>query len=420
MARLEKGTVNQPPPQPHLLGTKRRAACDECREKKLRCTGEQPACARCARESVACVYSAQKRMGRPRKRRRVERGGEEEDKSLAARRTGGVRPGVWDAIAASTTETAVVGLSSDETGGDVPDDFLLTSGEGLQPWEQSMEWIVPSEYAIPGLIPDSASNSPPNNNLPTEIQPSHITSSLETHASNAHLLLETCLEPQDDDFLPGLFGPPTLPTCACLSTLYLTLSTLQSMAPSFPFPSSLHPLREAMRTASEVLSCPLCPTKFLSAVQNMQLVGTLLVSIAERFGKVLEAITREAARAGRGGQVKGFRVADLETLHTGGIGCRAGFSVSLSADEWRVMSKKVVRAEVLGPSEGSGCGTTFVGVVEQMENRSEYWHHQEMPLDFPRDAEGRPLGGKNLPKEDHLCLKLCACSRKLIATYDWS
>ncbi|KAK0254726.1 hypothetical protein LTR91_021149 [Friedmanniomyces endolithicus] len=419
MARLEEGTVIQPQPQPQLLGTKRRAACDECREKKLRCTGEQPACARCESESVACVYSAQKQMGRPKKRRRVEREDDEGEERPIARRVERSRLEASDATVSNATEPGV-GVNGDGgTGSSVLDDFLTPSG-GLQPWEQSTEWIVPSEHALPGLIPDSASNSSPNNNLPTETQPSHITSSLETHTSNAHLLLEPYLDPQEDDFPPDLFAPQTLPTCACLSTLYLTLSTLQSMAPSFPFPSSLHPLREAMRTASEVLSCPLCPTKFLSAVQNTQLVGTLLVSIAERFGKVLEAITREAARAGRMGEVKGFRFADLETLHTGGVGCRAGFCISLSADEWRGMAKKVVRAEVLGPSDGDVCSPYFVGMVEQMESRSEYWHHQEMPLDFPRDADGRPLGGKNMPKEDHVCLKLCAYSRKLIATYDWS
>ncbi|KAK1019922.1 hypothetical protein LTR54_000566 [Friedmanniomyces endolithicus] len=418
MARLGEGTVIQPQPQPQLLGTKRRAACDECREKKLRCTGEQPACARCAKESVACVYSVQKQMGRPKKRRRVEREDEEEERPIA-RRGKRSRLEAWDATVANATEPGV-GVNGDGgTGSSVLDDFLTSSG-GLQPWEQSTEWIVPSEHALPGLIPDSVSNSPPTMTFPMELQPNNTTSSSQSHMNNPRIFPDPYPDPQDHDFPLDLFATTPLPTCACLSTLYLTLSTLQSMAPSFPFPSSLHPLREAMRTASEVLRCPLCPTKFLSAVQNTQLVGTLLVSIAERFGKVLEAITREAARAGRMGEVKGFRFADLETLHTGGVGCRAGISISLSADEWRGMAKKVVRAEVLGPSDGDVCSPYFVGVVEQMESRSEYWHHQEMPLDFPRDADGRPLGGKNMPKEDHVCLKLCAYSRKLIATYDWS
>ncbi|KAF2460987.1 hypothetical protein BDY21DRAFT_136724 [Lineolata rhizophorae] len=38
--------------------------------RKLRCSGDYPRCARCARESVECVYSPQKKMGRPRKRAR--------------------------------------------------------------------------------------------------------------------------------------------------------------------------------------------------------------------------------------------------------------------------------------------------------------------------------------------------------------
>ena len=38
--------------------------------RKLKCSGELPQCERCQQESIQCVYSAQKRMGRPRKRRR--------------------------------------------------------------------------------------------------------------------------------------------------------------------------------------------------------------------------------------------------------------------------------------------------------------------------------------------------------------
>lgn len=44
--------------------------------RKLACTKEPAGCSRCRREGIACHYSPQKRMGRPRKRRFVE---EEED-----------------------------------------------------------------------------------------------------------------------------------------------------------------------------------------------------------------------------------------------------------------------------------------------------------------------------------------------------
>lgn len=38
--------------------------------RKLKCSGDQPRCSRCERENIECVYSPQKQMGRPRKRRR--------------------------------------------------------------------------------------------------------------------------------------------------------------------------------------------------------------------------------------------------------------------------------------------------------------------------------------------------------------
>lgn len=66
-----------------------RAACDNCREfyvfpkmihahsvgsRKVRCTQERPACARCVKTHVACLYSASKPMGRPKRSRRVSNG----------------------------------------------------------------------------------------------------------------------------------------------------------------------------------------------------------------------------------------------------------------------------------------------------------------------------------------------------------
>jgi hypothetical protein len=43
------------------------------------------------------------------------------------------------------------------------------------------------------------------------------------------------------------------------------------------------------------------------------------------------------------------------------------------------------------------------------------------PADFPRDAvTGMPLGGKHMPKEDHMCLKYVAYSKRLVEGFDWS
>lgn len=304
----------------------------------------------------------------------------------------------------------------------------LYSGSGLLPYP--LHDATAHDYAndsVPALTPDnSTNNSPPLLNLPPELL--NITSSSHTHTdSSTRLLLDPMLHPSTATNDTNLGLPAALlPNCACLSTLYLTLSRLQTLdLRTNPFPFALHPLREAVQTASEVLSCPECPRRFISAIQNTQLLGTLIMSIAERFQKVLIAISDEATRAEEAGEKKRFRLADLNTstshLHTGGIGCAAAFHLDLEPAEWRSLAKKVVRAEVKGPSEGNECCAYFLGVVEAMENRQHLWHQGPMPDDFPKDARtGLPMGGRNIPKEDHLCLKLAGYARKLVEVYDWS
>ncbi|KAM0522260.1 hypothetical protein ACHAPE_001848 [Trichoderma viride] len=50
-------------------GSQKHRACDECRFRKVACTKEPGGCSRCQKEGIACAYSPQKPMGRPRKRR---------------------------------------------------------------------------------------------------------------------------------------------------------------------------------------------------------------------------------------------------------------------------------------------------------------------------------------------------------------
>ncbi|KAK3725178.1 hypothetical protein LTR37_000689 [Vermiconidia calcicola] len=414
--------------------TKRRAACEECRNKKLKCTGEQPRCARCAREDIECFYSVQKPMGRPKKRQRTE---EEEilerynnSNGGAAHGDGGgrMRSSVsaeaagWDSVrgTAPTDSGVDVGL-----GGDFDSPF--TPGGSLQPWLQvenssggggEGRWdntLALTEGAVPPNN-SSSTNSPSQLILPPELQNQpRPRPRPHPHNHNNHPDTSTAL-------LLGttnLGQPPSLlPSCACLSTMYLTLSTLQSMDPAFTFPFALHPLREAMQTASDILACTECPQRFISAIQNTQLMGTLLMSIADRFSKILEAITTESLRSS---EEKKFRLADLNTstshLHTAGLGCAAAFSINLSPAEWRALAKTVVRAEVFGPA----CCPYFMGIVDSMEKRQEYWHDRPVPEDFPRDrSTGELIGGRNLPKEDHVCLKFVSYARKLVGGMDWS
>ncbi|KAK3068993.1 hypothetical protein LTR53_013015 [Teratosphaeriaceae sp. CCFEE 6253] len=424
---------------------KRRAACDECRAKKLKCTGETPACARCARENIA----VQKRMGRPKKRVCTE-GAREAPGAADLEGLGEGDAGTAAEVDWTRSLGEQLGLDLSADGGDGAggvEGLNGMPGVGMMPeWFQTADWAVPAEHSLPGLTPDSASNSPPTINLPLDLfstgtsarlaalpliapappppLPSHRHHSHHHHTGSTQLLLS----PNPHSPGANLTMPLPSPPCACLSTLYLTLSTLQTLPPDFPFPASLHPLRAALHTASEVLACAHCPTQFLSAVQNTHLAGTLLVSIAERFGKVLSAIDREAERVEFEGTAKRFRLADLNTstahLHAGGLGCAGAFNIDLSGSEWRRLAKKVVRAEVHGPSDGNVCCAYLLGVIGQMERRQDGWLDCDTrvgaDLDIPRDREGAPMGGSAIPREEHLCIKMCAYARQLVGAFDWS
>ncbi|PTB67105.1 hypothetical protein BBK36DRAFT_1117001 [Trichoderma citrinoviride] len=88
--------------QPAPAGPQKHRACDECRSRKIACSKEPNGCDRCLKDGHPCVYSAQKPMGRPRKRRHAET----DDGSAAF----SVRlPGSAPATAASSQPASLLG-----------------------------------------------------------------------------------------------------------------------------------------------------------------------------------------------------------------------------------------------------------------------------------------------------------------------
>ena len=56
-----------------------------------------------------------------------------------------------------------------------------------------------------------------------------------------------------------------------------------------------------------------------------------------------------------------------------------------------------------------------------MQERQEFYHTRPLPEDFPKNPEtGVPMGGRFVPREEHLCLKLVGYARKLVDGFDWS
>ncbi|RMZ00252.1 hypothetical protein D0862_06820 [Hortaea werneckii] len=555
-------SLSPPNPGPSLSvpsqpNPKLRAACDECRLKKLKCTGEQPTCSRCGREGIRCIYSPQKPMGRPKKRQRMEAAEEDgeafypqpqqqqeghlaplqpvskPDRIGAAKEDLDFPPFAMEfaqanantAATATAAAADVTTKTSDWTSWEDFEKFLDTGGAELHPFLSSNHWSteVPGQDALPGLTPDFATAfpsegiTPPVLNLPPELllpqqarmgkeisdggvewgigegdtsREDHLLSDGEPvtapggrggwgddlNLASALLpsITTTTAQPQTlPNQNPQDQNPPPpplpVPTCACLSTLYLTLSTLQqqdphpssSSAPSFPH--TLLPLRTAMQTATSILTCPVCPEKFLSAVQNTQLLGTLLVCIAERFRGVVEGIEAEEGREGKGGEWRGWAKGVVwGEVYGRGRGRRGGGGGGMKGvvgddgetdEEGEEEGDRALRSSTStsSSSSSSSCSTFapsitattttepppihFLALTKAMYDRQLAWHSStkevvtadgkvqtipSLPEDFPRDREGNPIGGTSVRREDHMCLKFRGFAEKLVEGLDWS
>ncbi|MCJ1383254.1 hypothetical protein MMC17_006892 [Xylographa soralifera] len=210
--------------------------------------------------------------------------------------------------------------------------------------------------------------------------------------------------------------PP--PPCACLPMMYLTLSTLQTLPPTFPL--ALPPLRAATDAVRHMLDCATCappslatathtPLFSLSAsLPNTMLLATLIPHIAHRYAQLLGAIDSEAACGAR----KTFRVGEtgnplLEGLHTGQEGCPVAVEVEMEAQEWRGMMRGVVRRDLLG--EGG-----LVGLVERMGERQRAWHEVGVRMNCGRGWK------KGLGDGEPMCLRVVEATRCAVQMVDVS
>ncbi|ORY13494.1 hypothetical protein BCR34DRAFT_264339 [Clohesyomyces aquaticus] len=376
------------------------SACDECRTRKLKCSGEFPNCSRCEREQIRCVYSPQKQMGRPRKRRREE--GEPPTPAEQMQIPAGTNLSRTDSLPGpsfSDFETDVVGLSAFAQF-PTPDNMVHSLGS------------VPHEDAL-GI--NLAQLPAPDLNFDPIIDPAlwHAQPGPnsgwgdENHPASTNPNLNTPHTPVSDS------GP-----CSCLSNMYLTLSDLQSMT-FFSFPAVIPKLRLAIMSASDIVRCDKCPADPFNAIQNVLTLASLLSALAERYHKVLFEIESEAIRLEQAGKKKPFRVGDnnpaLHHLHTGTLDCPMGFDVELEAGEWRRLAKKALKTEVLG---GGSNLTPLTALLDQMEARQRRWH-----AECGHGEERERLFGKQRecekPEEEAMCLKMINQVRTMIGRMEW-
>ena len=192
--------------------------------------------------------------------------------------------------------------------------------------------------------------------------------------------------------------------CSCLSNLYATLSSFQSLPPP-SFPYSMSTLHKATIAAQEACRCELCPRQFNSALQNTMLLSTLLPLISYEYAKLLSHVDDRASRDESFVLRMGEKDRSLEDMlkHTGLVDCPMSFDLDLTPEEWRSMARKAIRRKVMG---SSSTDISVLGVVNSLESRQKFWHERPILAEFQRGRSCREHGSE--VGEEHTCLKMLA------------
>ncbi|KAL4877200.1 hypothetical protein BJY04DRAFT_131926 [Aspergillus karnatakaensis] len=374
---------------------KRHAACDECRKRKLKCSGEISGCSRCIKQSLVCHYSVQKQMGRPPKKRMRE-----DDDDLSFLNHTSKMP--W----AGTTTHNLPPTPSDLK--------VAISDVSYDP--QVLSSIYPTPYSFPYRL-----STDDDHRHTWQLAPGETMSSIPATTSPwPDFSSVSAAAPKPFTMPSGLTPPLTSPDtsasadqeCSCLSYLYLCLSHLSSLK---PFPISEHTvcsLYISARTARTVIRCPSCPTKFDTGLQNVMFTGTLLNVIADSWLRVSEANACEL-----GNQVAPPAYA-------------AAMNKSPDVKSaWEDYLRQLVRFSVIrGPMDSDAKTQCAIGapsvlcLVEEMEARQRRWHaspdsHPLPPkqrLNAPSDADHL-----NQNEQDLLCIRVAKSARNVIAKFEF-
>ncbi|KMP04331.1 hypothetical protein CISG_03598 [Coccidioides immitis RMSCC 3703] len=372
---------------------KRHTACDECRQRKLKCSGEATGCSRCVKQSLVCHYSLQKPMGRPPKRKRSD----ESKNSIPSQTLDDsnitdllpILEGIPDPVGALEAANMCPAIYKsfmtnqyDLRAGPFVTDGPIFESEVFQP-EPLLEWK-------------------PHNPDYSQI--------------NTPMMFQTPnYQPTDSSFSP--LAPSLTTQCSCLSYLYLCLSSISTLS---SFPLSVHTLTtlySAARTAKSVIHCQICPQAFNTSMQNLMLLGTLLNVVADGwllvFGKDAEAL--------------------------GNLSVDPSYIASLPTDpeprrkHWRAWLHNVVKHAVIGSSVPpivhavqSQCLETpsLLSLIEDMEERQRKIHAEGQTWQdkaYPADAPGTVCQhqSEHNKEQDYFCLRVIGSARKVIARFNF-
>lgn len=150
-----------------------------------------------------------------------------------------------------------------------------------------------------------------------------------------------------------------------------------------------------MATATQMAHCQVCPARYLLALQNVQLLIALVMTMAKQYGSVLDSIADEAGVASQLNKSKLFRFGGVESSPD------ACFTLEATPVEWRSLANRAVKSEVFGVGDGSG---SFYALLDFLERRQALWHTAPPNIDHPREYTLDP---------EPLCIRLIREARRV-------
>ncbi|KAK1754837.1 hypothetical protein QBC47DRAFT_202499 [Echria macrotheca] len=335
MGAMENATNKAEPPK--------RRACDECRAKKLACSKEVDGCARCKREGIKCVYSVQKQMGRPRKRAHDEvepaahpppapeahhtpqhGSGDGAGKEQHTHILSPFDPAMTMELDMSFLDFDNQDMTFFDYLDSVPlpaDPDFMQQPAAKKPNTTALEPAVNHVWlggSFLGPIDFDDLNRPPpapqmaqevsredierimTAEMPPEKLPSLSPPASHDTSSSSGMATTPSSDGAETEASPQ---PPAMPRCACLSSLYLALDSLQHLPNDVT--AAMKIARTAARSAHDAVMCDACgnpPLDYarapnIQSFQNLMMLGALLPSLANAYTRILGMIDAEATKA---------------------------------------------------------------------------------------------------------------------------
>lgn len=419
--------------------------------RKLGCSKDPGGCSRCAREGVRCVYSPQKRMGRPKKKRLVEKG-QPDEPSLPWGMDGSKEGGLPQPYSPNLSAF----------GGPIPSynplelmpnlDMPFTAGSQLQVPTDSFFDIDMSLFQSTdmGCFDPAGENDGP-------------CSDVELTRGSVHRIFEaigtyvfsknngTADHPPDTSEASSLTETAAPATnkrskafpnasCPCLSSIYLALDSLTSIPDNIP--AAIAVARKASKTAHDVIQCPVCSLPLtedplsvppFQSQQNMFLLSALLSSLSNAYTRLLELVDTATAEASSESRHIHFSFRELGSPWAkvpdseGGV-CMLSRGINetdLPPQLWRLAIQAVIRYEIYGLCTdtddalcaGDGGNTGHLGLaraLRRLEERSIKRH--EMMDKLYEDGVELPSGPPYAPTrmengQRPQCLQVIDCVR---------